>query len=440
MKRYIKIINSGEIEQNAFKLIGASSKRNDDTKIGFFGSGLKYAMAFLLRENIDFKIYSGSEEVKVSTRPVTHREQEFHVIQVDGSDTSMTTEMGPKWTHWGAIREVYCNAVDEGNDMISIINEDEIGPEPGSTIFCIELTSELTEIVDNWDDYFSKDRKDVVYNQEFGNGKGKIFWSKPNADENDMVVYRMGIQCHMSKKQPSCFHYDFPWIEINESREIASMYNFRSRLVKFFTQEVDVDTLRILLTKMDKGLAKFEYHLDWSGMYSIAKPTWTAAVGDIILVPAEISGWYAETIERNGRDKYWLLPNYMVSEIQKQIPEIKVLGENVGGITFCKVDPSDKQKFLLKEVSNFFEETSYDVPYDIHIVKFEDSYVLGHAKNDQIYISEKVFETGRRKLAETIYEENEHLKTNLNDETRGFQDHLIGQVISRMEEKHAFFL
>ena len=190
MKRYIKIANVGEIEPNAFKLIGASSKRNDQTKIGFFGSGLKYAMAFLLREEIEFKIYSGKTEVKVTTKSVTHRDQEFQVIQVDGEDTSMTTEMGPKWKHWGAVREVYCNAVDEGDDSIIIVDDVEVKPEPGNTIFYIELTSELTQIVDNWDSYFSKDRKDIVYEQKFGSGSCKIFWAK----DDDFVVYRKGIQ------------------------------------------------------------------------------------------------------------------------------------------------------------------------------------------------------------------------------------------------------
>jgi DNA polymerase elongation subunit (family B) len=36
MKKYILIQNDGEIEANSFELIGASTKRNDNTKIGFF--------------------------------------------------------------------------------------------------------------------------------------------------------------------------------------------------------------------------------------------------------------------------------------------------------------------------------------------------------------------------------------------------------------------
>ena len=39
--KYLKISNKGEIDPNAFRLRGASTKRNDEMKIGFFGIGLK---------------------------------------------------------------------------------------------------------------------------------------------------------------------------------------------------------------------------------------------------------------------------------------------------------------------------------------------------------------------------------------------------------------
>jgi len=56
MKKYILIQNDGEIETNSFELIGASTKRDDKTKIGFFGSGLKYSIAYMMRKGIEFKI------------------------------------------------------------------------------------------------------------------------------------------------------------------------------------------------------------------------------------------------------------------------------------------------------------------------------------------------------------------------------------------------
>ena len=54
---FVEITNDGEIDSLSLSLVGASTKRADGSKIGFFGSGNEYALALLLRENIDFKIF-----------------------------------------------------------------------------------------------------------------------------------------------------------------------------------------------------------------------------------------------------------------------------------------------------------------------------------------------------------------------------------------------
>ena len=46
---YIRIENKGEMDINALLLLGATNKRDNEAMIGFFGSGLKYAVAVLLK-------------------------------------------------------------------------------------------------------------------------------------------------------------------------------------------------------------------------------------------------------------------------------------------------------------------------------------------------------------------------------------------------------
>ena len=50
---YLKIRSKGKIDIEALSLLGASSKRGDETKIGQFGSGNKFAIAYLLRNNYE---------------------------------------------------------------------------------------------------------------------------------------------------------------------------------------------------------------------------------------------------------------------------------------------------------------------------------------------------------------------------------------------------
>jgi len=74
---YIKIKNQGIMEVKALSLVGASTKTDDSTKIGRFGSGNKYALSYFLRHHYDLRIYSGMDEIIIDTSPVSFRDNDF---------------------------------------------------------------------------------------------------------------------------------------------------------------------------------------------------------------------------------------------------------------------------------------------------------------------------------------------------------------------------
>ena len=57
--RYLKIQNNGLLDIRLVALMGGTTKSKDTFKIGQFGTGLKYTLAFLYRNNIDFKVFVG---------------------------------------------------------------------------------------------------------------------------------------------------------------------------------------------------------------------------------------------------------------------------------------------------------------------------------------------------------------------------------------------
>src|SRR5574343_1021192 len=147
---WLKISNQGLIDPNALILMGASSKRDDVSKIGFFGTGIKYALAVLLRNNIAIKIYNGVKEIEVSTKTVSFRDKEYQQVFIDGRETSITTDIGPDWKIWYAIREIYCNAIDEGGMDILQVSTPMMHLYDDTTTIFLEIPKDIHDILDNW--------------------------------------------------------------------------------------------------------------------------------------------------------------------------------------------------------------------------------------------------------------------------------------------------
>jgi hypothetical protein len=182
-----------------------------------FGSGLKYSLAYLLNKKIPLKEFSGYREVKFETQEEDFRGKSVFRIYVNGEKTSLTTDMGMDWESWFVLREIYCNALDESEASVSIVNFksiDDIPPVEDFTAFYIKVNKDFQEVIDNWDLYFSDKRKDLLYhdsdmNQIYVGGDFSLF-------------YRMGIRCQYNTDLKALFHYDLSWIKINESRIIAN--------------------------------------------------------------------------------------------------------------------------------------------------------------------------------------------------------------------------
>ena len=206
---YIEIKNKGEMDINALVLIGASTKRGDNTKIGYFGSGLKYALAVLIRYGIMPKIFIGTKQVNITIEKKDFRGQEFNQIFIEGQPTSLTAEMGIDWQPWFAIREIYCNALDEGEATLHMC--EAIAPEEGTTSIYVENTGIFDELLMNWDKYFNVRRADLMLSV-------KGFKAFHGGD--DYIMYRRGVRVHHESRTKSLYHYDCPDVTINESRTL----------------------------------------------------------------------------------------------------------------------------------------------------------------------------------------------------------------------------
>jgi hypothetical protein len=121
--KYLKIQNDGLLDIRLVALMGGTTKSNDKYKIGQFGTGLKYTLAYLFRSNLDFKIFVGTEEIKLHIEKEVIRDEDFEIICINGNRTSITTRMGEDWEAWMIIRELWCNALDEGGPFREVTSE-----------------------------------------------------------------------------------------------------------------------------------------------------------------------------------------------------------------------------------------------------------------------------------------------------------------------------
>ena len=422
--RYLKIKNNGHIEDGALTLIGASDKR-DKSKIGMFGSGNKYALAFLMREGYNIQIFSGKREIKLSLKEKSFREEVFKVIHVNGEPTSITTEMGGiDWSLWQAIREIYANAVDEGGQYIGVV--DDINPTEEETHFYIPETKEVKEIIENFDRYFVVGDRRVVAKTPLGR-----ILEKSGEYVN---IYRRGIRC-FDKPVKSAYDYDFDNIDINESRTVIYPWRIIESMWKMAFHVGDEEVLNNMFSASSKSdhLERETSLVNLDDSY--ISPEFKLATNNTTFGVLE----YAGLVPEEDRDEYAFIPKPVFKAITgKNEDDLVNFHDEVG--PWREIEMTPYHKTVINNALKFLKECRWhDIPYDIKVAVFEKQ-VLGMASGNNIYLSDYCLDAGVQLTVETIIEEYVHLKTGAEDCSRMMQNKLIQELILYMKKQNAYVL
>ena len=426
--KYLKIKNKGEIVAEAFMLIGASSKRGDNNKIGEFGSGNKYAISYFLRNNYEFKLFSGGKEIPIGTIDRKFNDINFKVITVDNHQTSITTEMGYKWKLWQAIREIYSNAKDEGLLEFEIV--DKITPTDNTEIF-ISVSDSLQDFLMEKENYFVEDDSRVLFECPEGRILKKV--------SNKCNVYRKGIRCY-DVSTNSIFDYDFNDISINESRIVEYSWQVIEKIWKLLYK---CDNSYVIRKIFQDGYKEQFYEsslYNYSGTdSSFISNTWKELLRDKEIIGKSLSGY----LDDEDIVKTIIFPNKVYEDL------ISIIGDDIKskalkytnkGVTYKIGNPTTLMLEMLKSVLSFFEECQFEINYPIDIVKFTDTDIQGCATQGKILISELAFSKGKEWIANIIIEEYIHLKHNVQDETRSFQDASISELLTYMKTINSYNL
>jgi|SaaInl4_135m_RNA_FD_contig_21_2742075_length_3064_multi_9_in_0_out_0_7 hypothetical protein len=221
---FVTFKNDGLIDMRAISTFGASSKEGD-SPIGFFGTGLKYAIAILLREHHDVVMYRGNKKYVFAVNSTKIRNDTFNIVTLDGNELGFTTELGKTWELWQAYRELWCNTMDEQGEVF----EGKSTGSPGTTTIVVEGT-ELAKIHQDRNSITLEDTPDVVL-------PGLEIRRVPS-----QYLYYRGIRVQKLER-PSCLTYNVTQeITLTEDRTVK--YNWQAagicKLAIVKCHEVDI--------------------------------------------------------------------------------------------------------------------------------------------------------------------------------------------------------
>lgn len=249
--KYLKISNKGVLDPRLIFLMGGTTKSNDTTKIGTFGTGLKYAISFLIRNNVDFRLFVGEDEVIFNTESQTIGDNSFEEIYCNGKSMNITTHYGHQWVAWEALREIWCNSLDEGYENRSVVDSRSkiVGKDNTTTIY-IQMTKEIKDVVDNWGTYFLN-ATPLFEDETVG-----IF----NNCNNPLKLYKNTVLIDSSGVYKSLFNYDIKGAELNELRQYRGYHRLDIGKALLNSNKA---VIAILLKAIQDGIDCYETKLDW---------------------------------------------------------------------------------------------------------------------------------------------------------------------------------
>jgi hypothetical protein len=108
--------NAGLIDLDVIRVMGVSVKTGTNP-IGYFGTGLKFALSTLLRTGHRVELRRGREVIPVTAQAATVRGKEVQRVFLGEEALPFTTDLGRNWEVWQAYRELHSNTLDEAGEI-----------------------------------------------------------------------------------------------------------------------------------------------------------------------------------------------------------------------------------------------------------------------------------------------------------------------------------
>lgn len=362
-----------EIDPLAWKVMGLHAKETEDS-IGRFGTGLKYAIAILIRTGHKVSVFVAGTEYKFHTQSLQFRSKDFEALACNGEVLPFTTEYGKDWKLWMAYRELVSNTMDEGG-----LHFMGTALDHGTSI--VVEGEGIIECLNNHEDYFVGDREPV--------------WegSKVSVYKGEGTVYYKGVRVG-TMIDGSRYSYDIKTkLDLTEDRS-CNQYTARWKVSDAITECTDKDFLREFLSGPH---VKGDEDLGYSGLWS-----------------DEFTEVAAKIYSTNPR----LLPFGVRSKLKEKKPDAAFKEQ-----AFTKL-----QAGAVEKCKRFLAQIGYHITCPVQLVENEDDNLIAIYTQGKIFLTERAFGKGLHYLCSTLLEEHFH-SLGYHDESRSFEQFLMDEII-----------
>ena len=370
----VSFCNNGRIDPCMWSTFGVSVK-DSSSPIGQFGTGLKYAIAVLMRAGRNLKITSCGDEYIFGVEMTMFRDKEFQCVTCNGEKLPFTTSLGSHWELWQAYRELYSNCLDEGG---------KFGDDLDTVIY-----AEIGDIRHH--DVFLGKKNPIIatpFIEVYEGGSRFIYVKGVRAKE---------LSC------PSMYTYNLFRADLTEDRTIAYSYQIDEAISNAVTENSDSDFAHNFLIN-SKGF----FEEDVSFMHCTTMP----------------SGKIIDLVGKYRRDDIYMQPKLfaLTKNVLGELPPTEIMAD-------------DRQLAIINKAIVFCDNIGFPIKFNIKVSDFLGRQVLGMAdmRSDTIYLSERVLSMGTKQVVSTLIEENIHLSKKYSDLSYEMQNYLFDLIVTMGE-------
>ena len=369
--------NPGSLDIRLLSTFGVNAKPGTSSPIGRFGTGMKYAIAGVLRLGGTITIESQGECWTVSAKEANFRGTSVRMAYLEREDDGpqplpFSTDLGSHWEPWMIYREFRCNATDEGGPAKPSTSY----PLGAGVIFAINCPA-VEAVLAQHSTYFTESTPYETF------GTLEIHPGTSN------YVYFKGVAVFKAPK-PLLFRYNFTsGISLTEDRTAGAweiLWGLAHNLARGSGPVVES-----ILTAPE---ANFEHNISW----------------EYILPCEEFRALAARIAQATPTS----LPKNAALWIKTNLPESLA-------ITTIPFSP-EQLKLLASAKAQLASAFSY-FPDECWLTTETKAGHMGFVYGEKIYLNPEAF-SSLPQLFSTLLEEHIHLAFGHADFSREFQEHM----------------